>query len=116
MPKEVGRHIFLQNNKIRSLDGLPDKVIGKLVLSHNQLENLDGISKEISGDLSLTGNNQLTSLEALEGMKIGGDLWLRNIPATTIPEGIEMRGDIYLDASQTDLIADAERKGYQVES
>jgi hypothetical protein len=102
------------DNKIRSLIGLPEKVMGNLVLDTNKLENLDGISKEIFGNLSLTDNNQLTSLEALEGMKIGGDLWLRNIPATTIPEGIEMRGDIYLDASQTDLIADAKRKGYRL--
>jgi len=114
MPKEVGRHIFLQNNKIRSLDGLPDKVIGKLVLSHNQLENLDGISKEISGDLSLTGNNQLTSLEALKGVKISGDLWLRDIPATTIPEGIQIEGDIYIREYQTTLSIDVKKKGYQV--
>ena len=115
MPEKVGGGIYLQNNKISSLAGLPDKMMHNLYLSHNQLENLDGISKEISGDLSFTENNQLTSLEALRGIKIGGDLWLKDIPATTIPAGIEIGGDIYIREYQTDLIADAKRKGYRVE-
>jgi len=115
MPDKVGGSIYLSHNTIRSLIGLPDKVMGDLSLFNNQLENLDGISREISGDLSLTGNNQLTSLEALRGVKIGRDLWLRNIPATTIPAGIEIGGDIYIHKYQTDLIADAKRKGYRVE-
>jgi len=89
-------------------------MMGDLSLSHNQLENLDGISKEISGDLILIENNQLTSLEALRGIKIGGDLWLKDIPATEIPEEIQIRGYIYLNVSQTDLIADAKRKEYYV--
>src|SRR3989339_1505375 len=104
MPEKVGRGIYLQNNKISSLDGLPDKVTGNLSLFNNQLENLDGISKEVSEDLSFTENNQLTSLEALRGIKIGGDLWLKDIPATTIPAGIEIGGDIYIREYQTDLI------------
>ncbi|KKR84279.1 MAG: hypothetical protein UU31_C0007G0002 [Candidatus Uhrbacteria bacterium GW2011_GWA2_41_10] len=114
MPEEVGRGIFLQNNKIRSLDGLPDKVMGDLELSYNKLEKLDGISKEISGNLNLTGNNQLTSLEALKGVKIGQNLDLQNIPATEIPAGIEIGGYVYISVSQTDLIADAKRKGYDI--
>ncbi|HBO99563.1 TPA: hypothetical protein DD617_00020, partial [Candidatus Uhrbacteria bacterium] len=114
MPEKVGGGIYLQNNKISSLAGLPDKMMGDLSLSHNQLENLDGISKEISGDLILIENNQLTSLEALRGIKIGGDLWLKDIPATEIPEEIQIRGYIYLNVSQTDLIADAKRKEYYV--
>src|SRR3989339_2086464 len=72
MPEKVGGGISLEYNKISSLDGLPDKVTGDLSLSNNQLENLDGISKEVSEDLSFTENNQLTSLEALRGIKIGG--------------------------------------------
>jgi len=89
-------------------------VMGNLVLDTNKLENLDGISKEISGKLELDDNNQLTSLEALKGVKIGGDLWLKSIPATTIPEGIRIGGVIYIREYQTDLIADAKRKGYRV--
>jgi len=114
MPEEVGRGIYLLDNKIRSLIGLPEKVMGNLVLDTNKLENLDGISKEISGKLELDDNNQLTSLEALKGVKIGGDLWLKSIPATTIPEGIRIGGVIYIREYQTDLIADAKRKGYRV--
>ena len=114
MPKEVGGYISLVYNKISSLDGIPDKVIGNLYLSNNQLENLNGISREISGSLFLGYNKKLTSLEALRGVKIGGDLWLKSIPATTIPEGIRIGGVIYIREYQTDLIADAKRKGYRV--
>jgi len=113
MPEEVGRGIYLSHNKIRSLIGLPNEVMGDLDLSYNQLENLDGISREISGDLSLTENNQLTSLEALRGMKIGQDLWFTDISATTIPAGIEIGGVAHIYRKQTDLIADAKRKGYK---
>jgi len=115
MPEKVGGGINLEYNKISSLDGIPDKVMGDLYLSNNQLENLDGISKEISGRLELDDNNQLTSLEALRGIKIGEDLSLKYIPATEIPAGIEIGGDIYIREYQTDLIADAKRKGYRVE-
>ena len=114
MPEEVGRGIYLSHNKIRSLIGLPNEVMGDLDLSYNQLENLDGISREISGDLSLTENNQLTSLEALRGMKIGQDLWFTDISATTIPAGIEIGGVTHIYRKQTDLIADAEGKVYRV--
>ena len=115
MPDKIGGGIYLESNKISSLYGLPDKVTGDLSLFNNQLENLDGISREIFGNLNLAGNNHLTSLEALKGVKIGGDLWLKDIPATTIPAGIEIGGDIYIREYQTDLIADAKRKGYRVE-
>ena len=115
MPEEIVGDISFRSSHLTSLIGLPDKLMGDLSLSHNQLENLDGISKEISGDLSLTGNNQLTSLEVLRGVKIGRDLSLRDIPATEIPAGIEIRGVICLNASQTDLIADARAKWYQIE-
>ena len=114
MPEKVGRGIYLQNNKISSLDGLPDKVTGNLSLFNNQLENLDGISKEVSEDLSFTENNQLTSLEALRGIKIGGDLFLKDIPATEIPEEIQISGVISIREHQTTLAADARAKGYRV--
>src|SRR3989339_2159885 len=114
MPEKVGRGIYLQNNKISSLDGLPDKVTGNLSLFNNQLENLDGISKEVSEDLSFTENNQLTSLEALRGIKIGGNLFLKDIPATEIPEEIQISGVISIREHQTTLAADARAKGYRV--
>src|SRR3989339_262688 len=115
MPEEVGENIYLSKNKFRSLVGLPEKVMGDLILNRNELENLDGISRKISGILVLNDNNQLTSLEALKGVKIDGDLWLRGIPATEIPAGIEIRGYIFIDSSQTVLIVDAEAKGYQIQ-
>ena len=115
MPEEIGGGIYLESNKISSLIGLPKKMMGNLYLSHNQLENLDGISREIFGNLSLTDNNQLTSLEALKGVKIGQDLSLRDIPATEVPAGIQIRGNIVIRSSQIALITDAQTKGYQVE-
>jgi len=114
MPEEIGGYIDLLNNKIISLDGLPNKVIGSLILNQNELKNLDGISKEISVGLDLDNNNQLTSLEALRGVEIGRNLWLRNIPATEIPTGIKIGGNIFVRSFQTDLNADAQAKGYQV--
>jgi len=115
MPEEIGGKIILNNNKFCSLIGSSKKVNNHLDLSYNQLENLNGISREISGSLDLDNNKQLTSLEALKGTKIDGFLVLSNIPATEIPAGIEIGGVIYIRKYQTALIADAERKGYQVE-
>jgi len=114
MPEEIGGNIYLESNEISSLIGLPKKMMGNLSLFNNQLENLNGISKVISGNLNLGGNNQLTSLEALKGVKIGGDLWLTDIPATTIPVGIQIGGNIYIREYQTTLSIDVKRKGYQV--
>src|SRR3989339_1903407 len=114
MPEEIGGNIYLESNEISSLIGLPKKMMGNLSLFNNQLENLNGISKVISGKLNLGGNNQLTSLEALKGVKIGGDLWLTDIPATTIPVGIQIGGNIYIREYQTTLSIDVKRKGYQV--
>ena len=114
MPEEVRGFIGFDKSNLSSLVGLPRKVTGGLFLSNNQLENLDGISREISGSLFLGYNKKLTSLEALRGVKIGQNLWLRNIPATTIPAGIEIRGDIYIHQEQRDLIVDAQAKGYQI--
>src|SRR3989339_1724060 len=113
MPKEVGRGISLEYNKIRSLYELPEKVMGDLNLAFNELKDLHGISRKVFGFLSLRENNQLTSLEALKGTKIDSYLVLTDIPATEIPAGIEIGGYVYISASQTDLIADAERKGYR---
>jgi len=113
MPEEVGRGIYLESNKISFLDGLPNEVTGNLVLHSNELKDLHGISRKVFGFLSLRENNQLTSLEALKGTKIDSYLVLTDIPATEIPAGIEIGGYVYISASQTDLIADAKRKGYQ---
>ena len=114
MPEEVRGFIGFDKSNLSSLVGLPRKVTGGLFLSNNQLENLDGISKEVSEDLSFTENNQLTSLEALRGIKIGGDLFLKDIPATEIPEEIQISGVISIREHQTTLAADARAKGYRV--
>jgi len=67
---------------------------------------------EVGGDLDLR-SNQITSLEGLPST-IGKDLHLFNIPATSIPEGLKIAGDIYLGVDQTALKADCEAKGYSV--
>ncbi|KKR96733.1 MAG: hypothetical protein UU48_C0026G0003 [Candidatus Uhrbacteria bacterium GW2011_GWF2_41_16] len=114
MPEEVGGYISIENSNLNSLVGLPEKVNFHLDLSGNKFKPLEGLSKEIGRDLNLTYNYELDSLEVLRGTKIGNNLNLCNIHATEIPEGIRIGGVIYIREYQTDLIADAKRKGYQV--
>ena len=113
MPKEVGGGISFGSNNLHSLVGLSEKVNGDLDLFGNKLVHLKDLSKEIQGSLLLQ-KNPLGLLDDLVGTKIGFDLYLWDIPATKIPAGIEIGGCIYIESSQTDLIADAKRKGYQV--
>jgi hypothetical protein len=114
IPEEFGGGINLEYNRISSLIGLPNKVMGNFYLSHNQLENLDGISREIFGNLNLAENDKLTSLEALRDTKIRNNLELLNILATEIPAGIEIGGFVIIRRFQTELIVDAQAKGYRV--
>ena len=114
IPEEIGENFNVRNNHLTSLVGLPRKVNLDLILDENLIVNLEGISKEVSGSLFLNDNGELISLEALKGVKIGGDLWLIDVPATEIPAGIEIGGNILINSSHADLIADAKKKGYQV--
>ena len=113
MPEEVGGDISFEYSNLNFLVGLPKKVNGELNLIGNQLVNLKGISKKIDGSLFVS-DNPLGSLNDLVGTKIDNSLSLQLIPATEIPAGIEIGGDIYIHKYQTDLIADAKRKGYHV--
>ena len=114
MPEEVGGGISFEESNLTSLVGLPKIINNNLNLSWNKFVTLDDFPREIHGDVRLSDNENLVSLDVLSGVKIGGDLWLRDIPATTIPAGIEIGGDILINSSHADLIADAKKKGYQV--
>jgi len=113
LPHDVGESYFLNNNQITSLKGLPDTVNKHLALAGNQITSLEGLPSFVGTDLSLS-DNPITSLEGLSACTIGRDLSLKNIPATSIPEGLDIKGSIYLLASQKDLKADCEAKGYRV--
>ena len=63
----------------------------------------------MGGYLSLN-NNQLTSLEGLEGVSMGGGLYLNDNPATEIPAGLNINGEIRVYKNQTALGEDIERK------
>jgi len=110
--EHVGDSLFLNVNQINSLEGLPNYIGRHLELQRNNITSLKGLPDEIKGDLDL-GNNPLNSLEGLS-RKIGIDLYLRGIPATIIPAGLDIAGVIYLNEDQTELAADAEAKGYTV--
>ena len=90
--KEVKGYLDLKDNQLTSLEGLPKSIGGTLILSYNKLTSLEGLPESI-----------------------GGDLDLFDIPATTIPEGLNIGGEICVYGSQSALIEDAERKGYKVE-
>jgi hypothetical protein len=112
LPQSIGGGLYLSHNQLTSLEGLPQSIGGDLYLYNNQLTSLEGLPQSIGGNLGLS-NNQLTSLEGLP-QSIGGGLDLYGIPATSIPIGIEIKGEIYLNSGQTALKEDAENKGYGV--
>ena len=89
--REIGRNLYLNNNQLTSRVGLPEKIGGSLDLSNNRFTSLEGLPKEIRRDL-----------------------WLRDIPATTIPENIKIEGIIIIRKEQKALTTDAEMKGYRV--
>jgi len=111
---EVTGYINLANNQITSLEGMPSTIGDGLYLGNNQIISLKGLPDVVHGFLSLNENQTLTSLNGLP-KKIDGNLNLVNIPATSIPEGLDITGKIYLSPSQTELIADCQAKGYEVE-
>jgi len=112
LPSTVGRGLYLYDNQITSLKGLPDTVGGDINLCNNKITSLEGLLSTVSGALDLS-DNQITSLEGLSNT-VSGNLYLNNIPATTIPEGLSIKGEIYLMSSQTELIADCRAKGYNI--
>ena len=114
MPEEIVGDISFRSSHLTSLIGLPKIINNNLNLSWNKFVTLDDFPREIHGDVRLSDNENLVSLDVLSGVKIGGDLWLCDIPATTIPEGIQIEGDIYIREYQTTLSIDVKRKGYRV--
>ncbi len=110
---EVHGVMELEECKLNNLEGFPDIVTGGIRLAMNNLRSVDSISRHVGGGLDLS-ENPITNLEALKGVTIGGDLKLVDIPATSIPEGIDVKGNIIIYPNQTKLAADARRKGYNV--
>ncbi len=125
--------LYLNDNKINSLKGFPLVVNGTLSLESNNITSLEGIPKYVTYGTGLSGNkivsleglpevsndlwldhNPITSLEYLP-KTINGDLRLWNIPATSIPSGLKIDGKIYMKSEQTELIKDAQNKGYRVQ-
>lgn len=109
----VNGYLNISNNQISRLRGMPGTVEGFVSLSYNRLTNLDGFPQEVGGDVSLSFN-PLTNLEGLRGKTIRGDLKLEDTPATSVPAGIELGGQVVVSSKQTDLAADAKAKGYRV--
>ncbi len=110
-PKEVGGAINLDNNLITSLKGLPKQTNVRISLKDNQLTTLKGLPVEFDGSLVISGN-PIDSLADLP-IIIRKNLWLTDIPATSIPSGLEIHGNIWLAETQTELIADVKAKGYR---
>ncbi len=91
---EVKGYLNLAEKGYHSLEeiGLPDRVGDTLRLSHNPIESLEGLPRYI-----------------------GGDLYLGDTKAKSIPNGLEIVGNIILWKQQDDLIIDCEAKGYSID-
>ncbi|MFO0729290.1 MAG: hypothetical protein U1E65_36255 [Myxococcota bacterium] len=99
------------DNMMTSAWVLPDRVEGSVSLANNALRELRTFTYhtvEITKDLDLSHNKNLRSLDGLEEIKIGGDLNLVGVPATSLPSKLQIGGKLILDASQADLIRSAE--------
>jgi len=108
IPESVTK-LYLSNNQITKIENIPDSVT-ELCLDKNKITKIENIPDSVT-ELRLD-NNPIESLEPLVGRKFQY-LLINKIKATTIPEGIEVE-KIYLDSSQTELIADCVAKGYEV--
>jgi len=108
IPDSVTKLRF-HGNQITKIENVPDSVT-LLDLSGNNIKVIANIPNSIV-ELNL-GRNPIESLEPLVGRRFKY-LLIKNIKATTIPEGIEVE-KIYIDPSQKDLVADCIAKGYNV--
>jgi len=106
-PKEFFKaRKFIFNN-----DGTVD-VLSDLNLIDRPYRYLPDGLNHVTGSC-LLGATLISDLSNLPRI-INGDLNLQNIKATTIPEGIEVGGEVYINTIQTELIKDANAKGYTV--
>jgi len=117
-PCKVIDSIYMSGNKIQSLVGLPDIIREDLDVHNNQIDSLYGLPDVIGGNLIIGGNplglhDPETVLEGLP-KTINGNLNLVDIKATVIPDGLDIKNQIYLKRNQQDLIADCQAKGYDV--
>jgi len=88
------------------------ETITNLSLVNCDLTTLPSSLVRINGTLSLD-ENPINSLECLPKI-ITESLWLLGIPSTSIPDDLEIGGNIYLNENQVELAADATDKGYDV--
>ncbi len=115
-PKEINGGVYIGGCGIESLEGLPPVINGDLEVLNNELTDLKGLPKTINGNFILRGNSEISSLEGLRGLTVGGHMNLCFMwKVFTIPEGIDVKEKIIFDSEQTELIADAREKGYTVE-
>jgi len=112
-PRKVGGCLNLEGNNLSTLEGFPESVGDFIDLSSNSLTSLKGLPESVNAYLSLKYNKGLHSLEGLP-KSIKGNLMLIGIPATTIPEGLNINGSVSLTRDQEELIEDCKAKGYRV--
>jgi len=114
MPSIIGGTITLGNNRLTSLKGLPEQINKDLYLNHNLLTSLEDMPGRIWGSLNLSNNLQLTNLDNFPKY-VHQEVYLNDIPATSIPAGLQIGGKIHLKKKQTELIASCEANGYTIE-
>jgi len=102
--------LVLSNTRISELPPALYKVEGELHLTNSQITKIGNIPDSVT--FLFLNNNPIESLDPLVGKKMEF-LSIAGIKATTIPEGIEVN-KIILNPSQTELIADARSKGYEI--
>ena len=76
------------------------------------MTSLEGLPDAVGNDVYLNNNLDIASLEGLPKL-IGGNLDLKNVSATSIPDGLDI-GTIHLTHTQTELRADCNTKNYNV--
>jgi len=111
LPSIIGGYLDLSDNQITSLRGLPETIHGDLVLKKNKITSLDGMSHTVHKTLDLS-ENPITSLEGLP-KTVGWNVILINIPATSIPEKLDIKQKVVVKSSQEELITDCLAKGYE---
>jgi len=108
------RNLFLSKQDVSYIPKGITYIGGYATLSHNLFASVENMPRTIREHLNLSFNDRLTSLEDLPRY-IGGDLYLLDIPATTLPAGLIILGSVKIKPHQTELKQDAENKGYKVE-
>ncbi len=103
------KDLDLQNNQITTVENIPNSVTS-LTLKDNQITEIKDIPDECI-DVILD-NNPINSLDSLVGKTIVF-LSIKNTNIKSIPQGIDVT-QIEVDPSQTELIADARAKGYDI--